>query len=64
MDEQCFMSFKRVCLRSSDADVELVPVEEFYKNAPELISNPEKTRDNPHEQHLAQLSYELHERKK
>ncbi|KAH7729417.1 fms interacting protein [Aphelenchoides avenae] len=49
--------------RSSDADVELVPVEEFYKNAPESVSNPEKTRNDPHEQHLAQLNYELQERK-
>uniref|UniRef100_A0A914C0S5 THO complex subunit 5 n=1 Tax=Acrobeloides nanus TaxID=290746 RepID=A0A914C0S5_9BILA len=49
--------------RSADTDLELIPVEEFYDKAPETISKPEITKDNSHEQRLARLNYELHERK-
>ena len=50
--------------RSADTDLELIPVEEFYDKAPETISKPEITKDNSHEQRLACLNYELHERKR
>ena len=49
--------------QSSDSDIDLVSVEEFYEKAPESISNIEVTKSDPHQLYLARLNYELHERK-
>uniref|UniRef100_A0A915CWN2 THO complex subunit 5 n=1 Tax=Ditylenchus dipsaci TaxID=166011 RepID=A0A915CWN2_9BILA len=49
--------------QSSDCDIDLVPVEEFYEKAPESISQAEVTKKDDHQLHLARLNYELYERK-
>lgn len=49
--------------KSKDEEVELVSVEEFYESAPEEISKPQSTMDDPHQQTLARLDWELEQRK-
>ncbi|CAL1529922.1 unnamed protein product [Lymnaea stagnalis] len=49
--------------KSKDEEIELVPVEEFYLNAPENISNPGTTSGDAHLQMLARLEWELEQRK-
>ncbi|VDN21230.1 unnamed protein product [Gongylonema pulchrum] len=49
--------------RSADEHIALVPLEEFYANAPANISQEEVTRKDPHQQHLARLNWEMQERK-
>ena len=49
--------------KSKDEEMDLVPVEEFYANAPESISKPEITKTNDHELKLARLQWELVQRK-
>ncbi|WKY00623.1 hypothetical protein Q1695_015000 [Nippostrongylus brasiliensis] len=53
------------CLQFSagDEDIDLVPIEDFYANAPEGVSRPEVTRTNEHEQRLARLTWEIAQRK-
>lgn len=41
----------------------LVTEEEFYTNAPENVTEPEKTRDDDHARYLARLKWELLQRK-
>jgi len=48
--------------RSLDEDINLVSVDEFYKNAPPEISRPEVTKTDEHQQKLARLEWELKER--
>ncbi|CAH1801716.1 unnamed protein product [Owenia fusiformis] len=48
---------------SKDEDIELVDVEEFYKEAPPEISKIEKTEGDEHELRLARLDWELEQRK-
>lgn len=55
---------KNLNFRSSDSDIDLVQLEEFYEKASESISNIEVTKSDPHQLYLARLNYELHERKK
>lgn len=49
--------------KSKGEEMDLVPVEEFYANAPESISKPEITKKNDHELKLARLQWELIQRK-
>ncbi|KAG7208914.1 hypothetical protein KM043_015094 [Ampulex compressa] len=49
--------------KSKDELIELVPEEEFYKEAPENISRPKITKSNPHQLRLARLEWELTQRK-
>ncbi|KAK6619088.1 hypothetical protein RUM44_003470 [Polyplax serrata] len=49
--------------KSKDEEMDLVPVDEFYANAPESISKPEVTKKNDHELKLARLQWELVQRK-
>ncbi|XP_020290913.1 THO complex subunit 5 homolog isoform X1 [Pseudomyrmex gracilis] len=49
--------------KSKDEMIELVSEAEFYKEAPETISRPEITRNNPHQLRLARLEWELMQRK-
>ncbi|EZA50540.1 hypothetical protein DMN91_009816 [Ooceraea biroi] len=49
--------------KSKDELIELVPEEEFYKEAPESISRPETTKNNQHQLRLARLEWELTQRK-
>lgn len=49
--------------KSQDEEIDLVPEDEFYKNAPDTISRPEKTRDDEHSRRLARLEWELQQRK-
>ncbi|ROT63820.1 THO complex subunit 5-like protein [Penaeus vannamei] len=55
----------RRCLefQSADQEIDLVPVEQFYIEAPESISRPTETVDKPHEQRLARLQWELEQRR-
>ncbi|GFT89469.1 THO complex subunit 5 homolog [Nephila pilipes] len=50
--------------RSMDEEIELVSVEEFYRDAPESISRPEITKQDPHELRLARLFWESEQRKR
>ena len=49
--------------RSQHEDIELVSEEEFYSSAPEGVSRPAVTRKDEHQRMLAQLEWELHQRK-
>lgn len=49
--------------KSQDEDIELVPLEEFYENAPEDISRPDQTKEDEHARRLARLEWELQQRK-
>ncbi|XP_034938502.1 THO complex subunit 5 homolog [Chelonus insularis] len=49
--------------KSKDELIELVPIEEFYKEAPESISQPNITKNDAHKLRLARLEWELTQRK-
>lgn len=49
--------------KSQDEDIDLVPEDEFYRTALETISRPEKTKEDSHAKRLAQLQWELYQRK-
>ena len=49
--------------KSNDEDVNLVTVEDFYKEAPGEISKPDVTKKDLHQQTLARLDWELQQRK-
>lgn len=53
----------RVC-RSQHEEIELVPVDEFFQEAPAEISRPHITKDDPHQLTLARLDWELEQRKR
>ncbi|XP_018015767.1 THO complex subunit 5 homolog B isoform X2 [Hyalella azteca] len=48
---------------TADKDVDLLPVEQFYEEAPPSISRPDVTRSDPHQQRLARLHWELEQRR-
>lgn len=50
--------------RSKDEEIELVPVEEFYKEAPPSISRIETTKTDVHQLTLSRLEWELEQRKR
>ncbi|XP_013387821.1 THO complex subunit 5 homolog A-like isoform X1 [Lingula anatina] len=50
--------------KSKDEEIDLVGVEDFYKEAPPEISRPEVTKNDPHQQTLARLEWELEQRKR
>ena len=52
-----------VC-RSKHEEIDLVSLEEFYKEAPPDISKAEVTMGDPHQQTLARLDWELEQRKR
>jgi len=49
--------------KSKDEEIELIPVEEFYRDAPESISNPALSKNDKHLERLARLEWELEQRK-
>ncbi|XP_041347683.1 THO complex subunit 5 homolog A-like isoform X2 [Gigantopelta aegis] len=49
--------------KSKDEEIELIDVEEFYKEAPVDISRPKLTKNDPHQLTLARLDWELEQRK-
>jgi THO complex subunit 5 len=49
--------------KSKDEEIDLVPVEEFYKEAPESLSRPDVTQHDTHQLKLARLEWELEQRK-
>lgn len=49
--------------KSKDESIDLVPEEEFYKEAPDSVSRPEVTKNDPHQLRLARLEWELMQRK-
>ncbi|KFQ69046.1 THO complex subunit 5 [Phaethon lepturus] len=50
--------------KSKHEEIELVSLEEFYKEAPPEISRPAITLAEPHQQTLARLDWELEQRKR
>jgi len=48
---------------SKDEELDLLEVDKFYEEAPQEISQPSLTKDNPHQQMLARLDFELEKRK-
>ncbi|XP_075069548.1 THO complex subunit 5 isoform X3 [Mixophyes fleayi] len=50
--------------KSKHEEIELVSVEEFYREAPPGISKAEITSNDPHQQTLARLDWELEQRKR
>ncbi|XP_060641269.2 THO complex subunit 5 homolog [Anolis sagrei] len=50
--------------KSKHEEIELVGLESFYLEAPREISRPEVTREDPHQQTLARLDWELEQRKR
>ncbi|KAF7701987.1 hypothetical protein HF521_001270 [Silurus meridionalis] len=50
--------------KSQHEEIELVSVEEFFKEAPAEISRPHLTKDDPHQLTLARLDWELEQRKR
>ncbi|XP_041772208.1 THO complex subunit 5 homolog [Anopheles merus] len=55
--QRCYM------FKSQDEEIELVPVEEFYEQAPESVSRPEQTKADEHARRIARLEWELQQRK-
>ncbi|XP_032517733.2 THO complex subunit 5 homolog [Danaus plexippus] len=49
--------------KSKDEEIELIPLEEFYKEAPSEISRPEVTKADEHQLQLARLEWELRQRR-
>lgn len=50
--------------RSKHEEIDLVSVDEFYKEAPPEISRTPLTKDDPHQLTLARLDWELEQRKR
>ncbi|KFV85171.1 THO complex subunit 5 [Struthio camelus australis] len=50
--------------KSKHEEIELVSLEEFYREAPPEISRPAITLSEPHQQTLARLDWELEQRKR
>lgn len=48
---------------TADKEIELLPLEQFYQQAPQTVSRPEVTLDDPHQQRLARLHWELEQRR-
>ncbi|CAH0585636.1 unnamed protein product [Chrysodeixis includens] len=49
--------------KSKDEEIELVAVEDFFKEAPAEISRPELTKNDEHQLQLARLEWELRQRR-
>ncbi|CAG5045918.1 unnamed protein product [Parnassius apollo] len=49
--------------KSKDEEIELVALEDFYKEAPKEISRPEITKNDEHQLQLARLEWELRQRR-
>lgn len=49
--------------KSKDEEIELVPEDEFFQDAPKEISKPEVTKVDSHQLMLARLEWELEQRK-
>lgn len=50
--------------KSTDEDIALVEVEDFYREAPHKIAKPDTTKNDKHKQRLARLDWELEQRKR
>lgn len=61
--ENSSLTFIFVC-RSKHEEIDLVSLEEFYREAPPDISKAEITMGDPHQQTLARLDWELEQRKR
>uniref|UniRef100_A0A2M4BFD1 Putative tho complex subunit 5 n=1 Tax=Anopheles marajoara TaxID=58244 RepID=A0A2M4BFD1_9DIPT len=55
--QQCYL------FKSQDEEIDLIPENEFYQNAPEAVSRPTKTRYDDHTKRIARLEWELQQRK-
>lgn len=47
-----------------DEKIDLIPVEQFYKEAPERVTKPELTSNDPHLLRIARLEYEFIQRQR
>ncbi len=52
------------CPRSKHEEIDLVSEDEFYQEAPQDISRPHLTKNDPHQLTLARLDWELEQRKR
>lgn len=53
-----------LCLnRGVDEDIDLIPVEQFYREAPETIAKLDKTSKDNHMLRIARLEYEYKQRR-
>ncbi|XP_051923822.1 THO complex subunit 5 homolog [Hippocampus zosterae] len=50
--------------KSKHEEIDLVSEEEFYRDAPQEISRPQLTKNDPHQLTLARLDWELEQRKR
>ncbi|XP_061624101.1 THO complex subunit 5 homolog isoform X2 [Phyllopteryx taeniolatus] len=50
--------------KSKHEEIDLVSEEDFYKDAPQEISRPQLTKNDPHQLTLARLDWELEQRKR
>ncbi|XP_061841797.1 THO complex subunit 5 homolog [Nerophis lumbriciformis] len=50
--------------KSKHEEIDLVTEEEFYQDAPQEISRPQLTKNDPHQLTLARLDWELEQRKR
>ncbi|CAL8087830.1 unnamed protein product [Orchesella dallaii] len=48
--------------KGMDEKIDLIPVDQFYKDAPEKVAKPEVTESNPHRLRIARLEYEFIQR--
>ncbi|EGT42364.1 hypothetical protein CAEBREN_14645 [Caenorhabditis brenneri] len=48
---------------AGDENLELIPVDQFYSEAPTTLSRPDETMGNEHEQYLVRLKYEDDQRR-
>lgn len=59
-----FVCVSAYMCRSQHEEIELVSVDEFFKEAPAEISRSHLTKDDPHQLTLARLDWELEQRKR
>ncbi|XP_021960014.1 THO complex subunit 5 homolog isoform X2 [Folsomia candida] len=50
--------------KGKDALIDLIPIEQFYEEAPEKITKTKSTKSDPHLQRIARLEYEFVQRRK
>ncbi|XP_014681794.1 PREDICTED: THO complex subunit 5 homolog [Priapulus caudatus] len=50
--------------KSADEEIDIVPVDEFYVEAPPSISRPDVTKSDKHQQYLSRLEWEREQRRR
>lgn len=62
--KSCSLTYFFFDARSKHEEIDLVPEEEFYNDAPPDISRPNLTKTDSHQLTLARLDWELEQRKR